>query len=127
VPQKLILAGDLNCEPDDETIRSLTVRPDGEATGLKNLTAGKRNGPAGTYRFQGRWELLDQIIVSERLLGSISGLYIKENSFRIFNPEFLLRKDPKYPGTTPSSTYRGYRYQGGFSDHLPVMIDLSFR
>ena len=41
--------------------------------------------------------------------------------------DFLLKKDPKYPGMSPFSTYRGYRYQGGFSDHLPVLLDLGFR
>ena len=38
-----------------------------------------------------------------------------------------VKKDPKYPGYSPLSTYRGYRYQGGFSDHLPVLLDLKFR
>jgi hypothetical protein len=45
----------------------------------------------------------------------------------IFRPGFLLKNDPKYPGVTPFSTYRGYRYQGGISDHLPVLLDLKFR
>jgi len=46
---------------------------------------------------------------------------------KIFRPDFLLQKDPKYPGFTPFSTYRGYKYQGGYSDHLPVLIDIKIR
>ena len=46
---------------------------------------------------------------------------------RIFKPDFLMKKDQKYPGLSPFPTYRGYRYQGGFSDHLPVLLDLGFR
>ena len=41
--------------------------------------------------------------------------------------DFLLKKDPVYPGMSPYSTWYGYRYQGGFSDHLPVLLDLEVR
>ena len=71
--------------------------------------------------------MIDQVIVSNILLTCIKGLYTDVKMLSIFNPDFLLRKDPKYPGFTPLSTYRGYRYQGGYSDHLPVLLDLKFR
>jgi hypothetical protein len=71
--------------------------------------------------------MLDQVIVSDGLVKSSSGLFTDAKDFRIFKPDFLLRNDPKYPGMTTFSTYRGYRYQGGFSDHLPVLLDLGIR
>ena len=94
---------------------------------LINLADNKVNGIAGTYRYLGTWEMLDQVIVSLSLLKAGKGLCTAKKDFRIFKPEFLLRNDPKYPGMTTWSTYRGYKYQGGFSDHLPVLLDLGIR
>ena len=71
--------------------------------------------------------MIDQVIVSDKLLTCNKGLYTDAKMLSIFKPDFLLKKDPKYPGFTPFSTYRGYRYQGGFSDHFPVLLDLKFR
>jgi hypothetical protein len=75
----------------------------------------------------GTWEMIDQVIVSCSLISSGSGLYTDKDMLTVFRPAFLMKKDPKYPGESPFSTYQGYRYQGGFSDHLPVLLDLGFR
>jgi hypothetical protein len=71
--------------------------------------------------------MIDQVIVSRALLSSKCGLYTGSGMLTIFSPGFLLKKDPKYPGLSPFSTYLGYKYQGGFSDHLPVLLDVGFR
>jgi len=71
--------------------------------------------------------MIDQVIISKDLLKSKDGFYTEQSLLRIFKPDFLLKKDPKYPGLSPFSTYRGYKYQGGYSDHLPVLIDLKVR
>jgi hypothetical protein len=42
----------------------------------------------------------------------------------IFDADFLLEKDEKNMGVKPFRTYSGFSYKGGFSDHLPVYIDL---
>ncbi|NLA50295.1 MAG: endonuclease, partial [Bacteroidales bacterium] len=73
------------------------------------------------------WEAIDQFIVSQPLLDSISGIYTSGEYLRIFSPDFLLRKDQVYPGMSPYSAWRGYKFQGGFSDHLPVLLELRFR
>ncbi|TFG43428.1 MAG: endonuclease [Bacteroidia bacterium] len=124
---KVIILGDFNCSPDDPLIISLLKPADAGDVSLVNLADQRITGIPGTYRYMGTWEMLDQIIVSRGLLISRSGLHADKQNFRIFKPEFLLRNDPKYPGLTTFSTYRGYRYQGGFSDHLPVLLDLGIR
>jgi len=43
-------------------------------------------------------------------------------SFRVFDEPFLLADDPDYPGKKPFPTYGGYKWTGGYSDHLPVLI-----
>jgi len=123
---KIIICGDFNATPDDMVIRQLSdlERP---GIALINLSESAAKKGEGSYRYKGIWEMIDQVIVSESLLNSESGLFMEPNKFRIFSPDFLLEKDPLYPGFSPFATYRGYRYHGGFSDHLPVMIDLQVK
>jgi hypothetical protein len=125
---KIIVAGDFNCTPDDGEISILTSGGEKagsvSATPMFNLSESSANKGLGTYRYMGTWEMIDQVIVSGWLLNSGFGLYTNETLFKVFDPGFLLRRDPAYPGFMPYSTYRGYRYQGGFSDHLPVILEL---
>jgi len=123
---KVIILGDFNSTPDDREIKILTSdpAPSGQVINVSEKLAKEGNG---TYRYQGTWEMIDQVLVSESLLKSAEGLYTKAAWFSILKTDFLLMKDPKYPGFTPYATYRGYRYQGGFSDHLPVLLKLSHR
>jgi len=54
-------------------------------------------------------------------------LYTSPNRARIFAPDFLLAEDDRYTGSKPFRTYTGYKYAGGFSDHLPVILDLKMK
>ena len=123
---RIIIMGDLNSTPDDGEMMSLTAGED-PGMSLINLSELLAESGTGSYRYMGIWEMIDQVIVSRSLLKSEKGLYTSEKMLSVFKPDFLLMKDPGYPGFTPFSTYRGYRYQGGFSDHLPVLLDLKFR
>ncbi len=123
---RIIIAGDFNCTPDDKVMRTL-VRQTCSDICLTNLSEGLAAKGIGTYRYMGAWEMIDQVIVSRSLISSENGLFTSTGMLKVFSPDFLLKKDPKFPGMSPWSTYRGYRYQGGFSDHLPVLLDLGFR
>ena len=37
---------------------------------------------------------------------------------------FLLEEEKRYGGYRPRRTYNGYRYQPGYSDHLPLVARL---
>ena len=128
---KIIIAGDFNCTPGDMEILSHTDISKNESleydTPFVNLAESSAKKGLGTYKYMGAWEMIDQVIVSEWLLKCTVGFYADMNSFRIFDKDFLLKRDPNYPGFMPYSTYRGYKYQGGFSDHLPVILDLKRR
>lgn len=116
----IIIAGDFNAIPDDQVIISLNGSyPSGLS--LVNLSAGLPTN-SGTYRYMGTWEMIDQVIVSETVVKS--GICPQSGALKIFMPHFLLQNDPKYPGERPFATYLGYRYQGGYSDHLPLILDL---
>lgn len=122
---KIIVLGDFNCTPDDQEMKSLIAHSG--TMPLINLSENLAVDGLGTYRYMGTWEMIDQVIVSGKLLTCDRGLYTEAKMLMVFKPDFLLRKDPKYPGFSPLSTYRGFRYQGGYSDHLPVLLDLMVR
>ena len=123
---RIIILGDFNCTPDDQVIKSF-ISGTGTTSSLKNLSECLEDLGLGTYRYAGTWEMVDQVIVSDRLLSCKKGLYTEPGLLKIFKPDFLMKKDPKFPGLTPFSTYKGYKYQGGFSDHLPLLLDLKIR
>jgi hypothetical protein len=127
---KVVIMGDFNCSPEDDVMSIVTDQENGKTANplpLVNLAGTGNLVDSGTYRYLGIWEQLDQVIVSDWLLNSPEGLITANGHFRIFKPDFLLENDPKYPGLTTFPTYKGYRYRGGFSDHLPVLIDLITR
>lgn len=123
---KVVVMGDFNCTPLDLVMRVL-VDPSDCINTLMNLTEDMAIKGMGTYRYKGIWEMIDQIVVSEWLIRCGKGIYTDAEMFHIFKPDFLLKEDLKYPGDTPLSTYRGFKYQGGYSDHLPILLDLGFR
>jgi hypothetical protein len=123
---RIIISGDFNSTPGDQEIAAL-ITLNGTSESLVNLSDSLADAGLGTYRYKGTWEMLDQILISHELLSCAHGTYTNSTQLMIFKPDFLLRKDPSYPGFSPFSTYRGFRYQGGYSDHLPVLLDLKIR
>lgn len=129
----IIITGDFNDTPTDKAIThglgakvmgSDVENPETEA--LYNLMSGKtaRHGVCGTYYYKGNWEILDNFIVNGRLLDSTSRIHTNYNGCRIFDPEFLLTEsEGEY---IPFRTYKGYKYNGGFSDHLPVLVSFDY-
>jgi endonuclease/exonuclease/phosphatase family metal-dependent hydrolase len=126
---KIVIMGDFNDEPWDKSLsQTLQVKTDTRNTQsacLYNLSNAPGSGKIkGTVKFRGEWTLFDQVIVSGSLIGSLEGLHVGPGDFRIFSESFLLEPDEQYNGFKPFRTYNGYKYQGGFSDHLPVYIDM---
>ena len=89
--------------------------------GLRNLMKDKKEG---TYRYRGEWGILDQFIVSESLLKKKGSIRTSSKNVQILRHDFLLEEDEKYGGDKPFRTYNGMKYLGGFSDHLPISLDL---
>ncbi len=120
---KIIIAGDFNSNPGDRVMRLLSGQHH-HGCSLVNLSDNTFLRPGGTYKYKGVWEMIDQVLVSESILECREGIYVDSGSLRIFCPQFLLVPDDRYSGFKPFSTYSGYIYKGGFSDHLPVLLDL---
>ena len=115
----IVIMGDFNDTPKSKVLQALNKeRP------LQNLSAPLARKKQGTIRYRGRWELIDQFIVSEHLLCIEEPIYTSADQCRIFTAPFLLIPDEKFLGMKPFRTYLGPRYQGGISDHLPVILQI---
>jgi len=101
-----------------------TLYPDTAAkpTELYNLMLRFRDG--GTHKFQKTWSIIDQFVVSGNLLTNKKGLSVSPTDARIFKADFLVEADETNLGDKPNRTYVGMKYQGGFSDHLPIYLDI---
>lgn len=127
---KIVIMGDFNDTPfDNSIIDVLRAEPEHRYSindTLINLFADeKKLGFDGTLKHQFRWQTFDQIIVSNTLYKENKSLYYIEKSASIFHADFLFVDDRTYGGKKLFRTYIGPKYQGGYSDHLPVYIDLS--
>ncbi len=109
----IILAGDFNDYSHDTSLRTLC------ANGMVNASAEATGHTArGTYKHQGRWGSLDHILVSHSLLHAVK-------ECRIHDAPWMMQPD-KRGGSKPRRTYLGTFYQGGVSDHLPLVLTLQF-
>ena len=128
----ILVAGDLNDELSDPSLSSvLRVQFPGYEledtvlyyTGDQMQNRKWHEGFPGTCKYRGRWYEFDHIFVNGSFMSDTS-LFVKPGGKRIFSPDFLLEEDPGMPGVRPFRTHDGFRYHGGFSDHLPVYIDI---
>ena len=103
---KIIVMGDMNSAPQEDL------------QGLRNkmMDEGLRVTGYGTHKYKGEWTCLDQFYVSSTI-DSISNA-------RIYDAEWIQETDEKYLGLRPKRCYIGFKYQNGFSDHLPIILDI---
>lgn len=122
----ILIMGDLNDGPFDESVSkvlgakmdSINLRPND----LYNMLGGAGiSWKRGTIKFREEWETIDHMIVSKPLLK-----YSTPHSMHIFDAPFLMQDDEAWFGKKPFRTYYGAKYIGGFSDHLPVYMDINF-
>ena len=120
----IIIMGDFNDEPSDKSITEVLKAAPAicdfaehfPTDQIYNLSFEKKAAGDGSYKFQGNWNMIDQMLVS--------GNVLKENficgTFSVFRPEFMKQKGGgKYEGAS-LPTFGGKRYFGGFSDHFPI-------
>jgi predicted extracellular nuclease len=121
---KVICMGDFNDYPDNRSMTEVMKSKPGSNQDLTNLTYNLHQSSLGTYNYKGEWGMLDQFIVSDGLLNSKRGYATSESAVTIFKEDWLLffPKDGGEP--SPSKTYGGPKYHGGYSDHLPIRLTL---
>ena len=118
----VIVMGDFNAVSGEPVTEIMT-----DGGGLKNMTDALSSAGKGSYRYQGNWEMIDQVFVSPVMCDSAGTFITGTERFSVVDLPFLLKDDPDYPGKKPRPTYGGFTYEGGYSDHLPVMITVTHR
>ncbi|MRR19669.1 endonuclease [bacterium] len=118
----IIVMGDFNAGPDDDIMNMIT-----RGDLLVNVSGRLVTADIGTYRYQGQWEVIDQLLVSPSMAEGSGPFNAVMESVRVPDASFLLVDDPDYPGKKPFATYSGFRYAGGYSDHLPVIFNVRYR
>ena len=127
----IVIMGDFNDEPGDESIAKILKATDEQDTiksaGLYNLMAAlKKKWWKGSHKFGNDWGILDQFIVSGSLLTRKTGMMTALSDATIVDASFLFTEENNKPGRKPFRTYAGPRYLGGYSDHLPIRLDLHY-
>lgn len=129
---KILIMGDLNDFPDNKSIvedlKALNNFSDIKPNELYNLSYYLQEEKGKfSHRYQGEAGILDQMIVSGALLDSTSNFYTTKDNAHIYDADFLLEKEENFVGYKPFRTYIGYKYHGGYSDHLPPYLDLFYK
>ncbi|MEN8187458.1 MAG: endonuclease [Bacteroidota bacterium] len=112
---KIIIMGDFNDEPKNNSIKNFLISPN-----FFNPMLGFQEKGKGTTNHLGKWYLFDQIILSDNFKESIGLQYKKAE---IVNDYSLQEHKGKRRGV-PRRTYLGKHYIGGASDHFPVCVYL---
>ncbi len=121
---KILVMGDLNDDPVNPSVEKY-LRGKGKTDELKPgdlfnpMYDLYRNG-IGSLAYRDTWNLFDQVIISQPLLGDDKSTFKFYKAF-VFNKNFLKQKEGAFAGY-PNRTFVGDRYLGGYSDHFPVYV-----
>ena len=125
----VVIMGDLNDGPGDASLRQGLRTAEGVGAGktpasgeLIDLMELEPKG-LGSHKYNGHWEYLDHIAVNEALFSGKRSV-VEGQRAHTGRMEWLLVPDDRFTGSKPFRTYEGLKYTGGFSDHLPVYVDL---
>lgn len=77
----------------------------------------------GTLRYDGKWNLFDQIVMSQNCIAGVPSKDYSSLTFykaEIFRRDYLLQDSGKFKGN-PKRTHASGVWLDGYSDHLPVV------
>ncbi|HOU68675.1 MAG TPA: endonuclease [Paludibacteraceae bacterium] len=124
---RIVIMGDFNDYPTNESftigLGCINKWETTQNNSLYNLCYQfDGNETLGSHKFGGKWGMLDQWILSGQMLNTKSKLYTSRENVGICNEKFLLKKDKT--DYAPKRSFLGTMFANGFSDHLPIYIDL---
>jgi predicted extracellular nuclease len=131
IHSNIVIMGDFNDYPSNRSITNILgakQKWDTVSCGeLYNLCARlEKSENIGSHKFDGKWGMLDQFIVSGNLLSSSdASSFTGEEYIHICNEPFLLKEDKT--GVAPKRCFLGTFFTSGFSDHLPIRLDINVK
>lgn len=119
----IIVMGDFNDNPVDESIDSVLSARDNITTCVKclyNPWIEIYNTGRGASVYHRKWDMFDQILISAGLADK-TGLHM--TSYEVYDKDFIRNN---YDGDAyPKRSFRGRQWNNGYSDHLPVLMHFS--
>ncbi len=121
---KIIVLGDMNDEPSNNSLAKILTaqKPETQNTRLVNLMYPIHKNGEGSYSYRGKWNMLDNIVVSTNLLDD-KGFQCTDKKGFVFRKDWMEHTN-RNGQFSPSRTYGGPNYYGGISDHFPVYFTL---
>jgi hypothetical protein len=121
----VVVMGDFNDPPESRSVRKVLgssserreVRSNPSRL-LYNCWGDVPHG--GSYVWRGKWERIDQVLVSASLLDG-HGLELAKEGFAPFMFPHMLDAS----GTKLYPTFEKRKYVGGYSDHLPLLVKIA--
>ena len=123
---KIINMGDFNDNPNDKSIKPILMTSHVQ----ENLSDGELFNPMeilfnkgyGTYKYRGRWDMLDQFMLSRNLTSENNGHFFLKAS--VYSKKYMINPKGKYQGY-PFKSFAGGKFLNGFSDHFPIYLYLA--
>lgn len=111
--EAFLVMGDFNAEPSDIIFRSVLLDSESPLISLVTQNKKRLRKAEGTYVFRGQWGYLDHILITAPVRKWISG-----EAYPFKRPFMLTEKG------VPYRNYLGSAYRRGYSDHLPIVVDM---
>jgi len=126
---KVFIMGDLNDDPDNKSLTEglcakRKQKECAQSTDLWNpwWDTLRRDG-VGTLKYNGKWNLFDQIVFTANCLNDPEALSLQYFRHEVFKPAFLLEEEGPNKGY-PKRTHSKGIWVNGYSDHLPTIVFL---
>lgn len=117
----VIAMGDMNATAEEQAIAegmafgNDSINPDG----IRLLTQRLPRG-SGSHKYQGEWHFIDHVFF-------LADDHWRVMKLKLLQYDHLLTDEGARPGQRPKRTYQGPRYEGGLSDHLPLLLRLKHK
>ena len=108
----IIAMGDFNDSPQSSPVQAIPLN--NLSLKLRDSLKHSHAEITGSHKYNGKWEMLDQFLVSENLKAKAD----------ILSFPHLLQQDKKYQGSKTRRTFTGPRFNAGASDHLPILLKM---
>ena len=123
---KVMIMGDLNDDPTNKSVAKYLKATDDKS----KLADGYFFNPymtlhrkgIGTLAYRDSWNNFDQIILTPALLSDNKAEWTFYKA-HIYKKSYMINDSGKYKGY-PKRSFVGDKFQGGYSDHLPVYVYL---
>ena len=124
---KIMLMGDLNDGPDNESVKKVIGTKDNQEDlqlkGLYNPFEKIHDKGIGTIAWRDTYDLFDHIILSKPFVDKDDYETYSFYKAGVYNPVWLQNPKGQYEGY-PYRAFVGSTFTGGYSDHFPVFIYL---